>query len=305
MVGDEDQSIYKFRGADIQNILNFERDFPGTGMFKLEQNYRSTQNILRVAGAVVENNTERKGKTLWTENHAGDVVTCRRFRSGRAEAEWVAARIQELLDESPDFRVAVLYRANFLSRNFEEVLLARGLPFMVLGGVAFFQRMEVKDMLAYLRVIFNPEDDVALLRIINTPRRGIGSTTIDALTQAGIERQVPLFQVLQEFARNQAMPGRATRPLGRFLEMLELWMSKRDSASLAELLEQIVEGIDYRAMLEKHESPAEAESRMSNIAERRAQQLSRSRGGKRFSNSWIARLFRESWTVTTRTPERS
>ena len=267
VVGDEDQSIYKFRGADIQNILNFERDFPGTGIFKLEQNYRSTQNILRVAGAVVENNTERKGKTLWTENHAGDVVTCRRFRSGRAEAEWVAARIQELLVESPDFRVAVLYRANFLSRNFEEVLLARGLPFMVLGGVAFFQRMEVKDMLAYLRVIFNPEDDVALLRIINTPVRGIGSTTIDALTQAGIEKQVPLFQVLQEFARNQTMPGRATRPLGRFLEMLELWMSKRDSASLAELLEQIVEGIDYRAMLEKHESPAEAESRMSNIAE--------------------------------------
>ena len=157
--------------------MNFERDFPGTGIFKLEQNYRSTQNILRVAGAVVENNTERKGKTLWTENHAGDVVTCRRFRSGRSEAEWVAARIQELLDENPDFHVAVLYRANFLSRNFEEVLLARGLPFMVLGGVAFFQRMEVKDMLGYLRVIFNPEDDVALLRIINTPPRGIGSTT--------------------------------------------------------------------------------------------------------------------------------
>jgi ATP-dependent DNA helicase UvrD/PcrA len=267
VVGDEDQSIYKFRGADIKNILNFERDFPGTRIFKLEQNYRSTQNILRVAGAVVENNTERKGKTLWTENHAGDVVTCRRFRSARSEAEWVAARIQELLDENPDFHLAILYRANFLSRNFEEVFLARGLPFTVLGGVAFFQRMEVKDMLAYLRVVFNPEDDVALLRIINTPPRGIGSTTVDALTQAALQRQVPVFHVLQEFARNQAIPGRASRPLNRFIEMLELWMSRRDSASLAELLEKIVEDIDYRAMLEKQESPAEAESRMSNIAE--------------------------------------
>src|SRR5262245_1208978 len=197
VVGDEDQSIYKFRGADIRNILNFEHDFPGTRIFKLEQNYRSTQTILRVAGAIVENNTERKGKTLWTENHVGDVVTCRRFRSGRSEAEWVAAQIQELLDENPEFRVAVLYRANFLSRNFEEALLARGLPFTVLGGVAFFQRMEVKDMLAYLRVVFNPEDDVALLRIINTPPRGIGSTTVDALTQAAIQRQAPVFQVLQ------------------------------------------------------------------------------------------------------------
>src|SRR4029450_7457413 len=267
VVGDEDQSIYKFRGADIKNILNFERDFPGTRIFKLEQNYRSTQNILRVAGAVVENNTERKGKTLWTENHAGDVITCRRFRSGRSEAEWVASRIQELLDENADYHVAVLYRANFLSRNFEEVLMARGLPFTVLGGVAFFQRMEVKDMLAYLRVVFNPEADVALLRIINTPPRGIGSTTVDALTQAAIQRQVPVFHVLQGFARNQTIPGRASRPLNRFLEMLERWMSRRDTASLAELLDEIVENIDYRAMLEKHESPAEAESRMSNIAE--------------------------------------
>ena len=267
VVGDEDQSIYKFRGADIKNILNFERDFPGTRIFKLEQNYRSTQNILRVAGAVVENNTERKGKTLWTENHAGDVITCRRFRSGRSEAEWVASRIQELLDENADYHVAVLYRANFLSRNFEEVLMARGLPFTVLGGVAFFQRMEVKDMLAYLRVIFNPEDDVALLRIINTPPRGIGTTTVDALTQAAIQRQVPILHVLQEFARNQTIPGRASRPLNRFIEMLERWMSRRDSASLAELLDEIVKDIDYRAMLEKHESPAEAESRMSNIAE--------------------------------------
>ena len=175
VVGDEDQSIYKFRGADIRNILNFEKDFPGTRIIKLEQNYRSTQNILRVAGAVVENNAERKGKTLWTENHSGDVVTCCRASSARAEAGWVAQRIEEILDDNPDYRCAVLYRANFLSRNLEDSLREARIPYAVVGGVGFFNRMEVKDTLAYLRILYNPEDDVAFLRIINVPARGIGN----------------------------------------------------------------------------------------------------------------------------------
>jgi DNA helicase II / ATP-dependent DNA helicase PcrA len=267
VVGDEDQSIYKFRGADIQNILRFEKDFPGARVIKLEQNYRSCQNILRVAGAVVENNTERKGKTLWTENESGDVVTCCCTESPREEACLVARHIKCILKENPDYRIAVLYRANFLSRNFEDVLMEEGIPYAVVGSVAFFGRMEVKDMLSYLRIIFNPEDDVALLRILNTPPRGIGSATIDILTASALEKGIPILQALREKIQDPQFPGRASKALLRFQEFIDKWTGLQSTLSIAELLETILKDIQYREMLQKQEADAETENRLANIEE--------------------------------------
>jgi DNA helicase II / ATP-dependent DNA helicase PcrA len=267
VVGDEDQSIYKFRGADIQNILKFEKDFPGARVIRLEQNYRSSQNILRVAGAVVENNTERKGKTLWTENDSGEVVTCNCSQSPREEANWVARQIASLLEENPDFHVAVLYRANFLSRNFEDVLTDEGITYAVVGSVAFFGRMEVKDLLAYLRILFNPEDDVALLRIINTPPRGIGGATVDMLTAAALDKGVPILRMLREKAGDTQLPGRTTKALLRFQELLDKWTAILDTVSIAELLETILKDIHYSEMLQKQEASAEVENRLANIEE--------------------------------------
>jgi DNA helicase-2/ATP-dependent DNA helicase PcrA len=267
VVGDEDQSIYKFRGADIRNILKFEKDFPGSRIIKLEQNYRSSQNILRVAGAVVENNSERKGKVLWTENAGGDVVTCNCAESPREEAVWVREQIRHILEENPDYRMAVLYRANFLSRNFEDVLLEEGIPYALVGSVAFFGRMEVKDLLAYMRIVSNPEDDVALLRILNTPPRGIGKTTIDMLTEAALERGIPILQALQEKAQDPHFPARASRALLRFRELVDKWEGLQETLSGAQLLETIVKDIQYKEMLQKQETAEEAENRLSNIGE--------------------------------------
>ena len=267
VVGDEDQSIYKFRGADIQNILKFEHDFPGARVIKLEQNYRSCGNILRAAGAVVSNNTERKGKTLWTNNEGGDIITCQCSRSPREEAEWVADQIENILREEPDSHTAILYRANFLSRSFEEVLTERGIPYALVGSVAFFGRMEVKDLLAYLRIVFNPEDDVALLRIVNTPPRGIGNTTIEMLTEEALQKGVPILQILAEKARDPQLPGRMTKALLGFQLLVDKWMQLRDSAPIAQLLETIFKDIRYEEMLQKHETAAETENRMGNIRE--------------------------------------
>jgi DNA helicase-2/ATP-dependent DNA helicase PcrA len=267
VVGDEDQSIYGFRGADIQNILRFEQDFPGTKVIKLEQNYRSTNNILRAAGTLVERNTERKGKTLWTQNVGGDVVTCRVSRSAHSEAEWVTDQIRSELQEMPDWRIGVLYRANFLSRNYEDVLTQRGIPYRVVGSVAFFGRMEVKDMLAYLRVVFNPEDDVALLRILNTPPRGIGDKTIEILTRVALERSIPLTTALREVSSDPKLAGRAAGALRLFQDQLERWTAMRDDSTIGALLQTIASDIRYREMLQKDESFLEAENRMSNIEE--------------------------------------
>ncbi len=267
VVGDEDQSIYRFRGANIQNILNFERGFPGAKVIKLEQNYRSTQTILDVAGAVVMHNTERKGKVLWTKNERGDVATCRRSPSARSEAEWVVSEIQGLLEENPQDHLAILYRANALSRNFEDVLVQRGISYVVVGGVGFFNRMEVKDMLAYLRAVYNPEDDVALLRIINTPPRAIGGATVAQLTSAAVQQGVPVSQVVRELVQDPQKAGRAHRALARFQELLDTWVAKAGSTSPGDLLEDILRQTGYQKMLEERETAQEAEERIENIKE--------------------------------------
>jgi DNA helicase II / ATP-dependent DNA helicase PcrA len=267
VVGDEDQSIYKFRGADIQNILKFEKDFPGARIIKLEQNYRSCKNILRVADAVVKNNLERKGKTLWTENDSGEVVTCRCAESPREEARLATGYIKSILKDHPDFRIAVLYRANFLSRNFEDALTQEGIPYAVVGSVAFFGRKEVKDLLSYLRIVFNPEDDVALLRILNTPPRGIGGATIEMLTAAALDKGISILQALRDLIRDPQLPGRASGALLRFQNLVDKWTNLQGEATIAELLETILEDIHYKDMLLKQETAAEVESRMANIEE--------------------------------------
>ena len=176
MVGDEDQSIYKWRGADISNILNFEKHFPNTKTIRLEQNYRSTQTILDVAGAVVKNNLERKGKTLWTSNPRGGRVRYYQAFDAEAEARWVARKILEHRRDEFDLRAAVLYRTNSQSRVFEEAMRRAGLQYNIVGGFSFYERMEVRDIIAYLKLALNPNDSIALQRVINSPPRGIGKT---------------------------------------------------------------------------------------------------------------------------------
>ncbi|MDR1726505.1 MAG: UvrD-helicase domain-containing protein [Acidobacteriota bacterium] len=267
VVGDEDQSIYKFRGADIGNILKFEKDFPGARVIRLEQNYRSCGTILKVAGAVVANNTERKGKTLWTENPEGEKVSCRRSDTARDEAYMVVGHIRRTLEENPDARVAILYRVGALSRTFEDVLTQQGIPYALVGSVAFFGRAEVKDILAYLRVIFNPEDDAALLRIVNTPPRGIGKTTIDALTSEAIGKGVPLLRLLREKAGDPQFPTRSAKAFQRFLELVDKWTAAQEGTPVANLLATVIQDIRYKEMLQKEESSPETENRIANVEE--------------------------------------
>jgi len=196
VVGDEDQSIYKWRGADITNILNFESHFPNTKTIRLEQNYRSTQTILDVAGAVVKNNIERKGKNLWTSNPPGDRVRYYQAFDADAEARFVADKIREHRREEYDLRAAVLYRTNSQSRVFEEAMRRYGLQYNIVGGFSFYERMEVRDIISYLKLALNPNDSIALQRVINSPTRGIGKQTLDEVTRRANDADVPLWEAL-------------------------------------------------------------------------------------------------------------
>ena len=197
VVGDEDQSIYKWRGADITNILNFEKHFPNTKTIRLEQNYRSTQTILDVAGAVVKHNLERKGKTLWTSNPKGERVRYYQAFDADAEARWVASKIVEHRREDYDMRAAVLYRTNSQSRVFEEAMRRAGLAYNIVGGFSFYERMEVRDIIAYLKLALNPTDSIALQRVINSPPRGIGKQTVDELARRANDFELSLWETIK------------------------------------------------------------------------------------------------------------
>ncbi|HXL80842.1 MAG TPA: UvrD-helicase domain-containing protein [Pyrinomonadaceae bacterium] len=197
VVGDEDQSIYKWRGADITNILNFEKHFPNTRTIRLEQNYRSTQTILDVAGAVVKHNFERKGKSLWTSNPKGELVRYYQAFDAEAEARWVASKIVEHRREEYDLRAAVLYRTNSQSRVFEEAMRRVGLAYNIVGGFSFYERMEVRDIIAYLKLALNPNDSIALQRVINSPPRGIGKQTLDELTRRANDFDLTLWETIK------------------------------------------------------------------------------------------------------------
>ena len=266
VVGDEDQSIYSWRGADIQNILSFEKDYPRVRVVRLEQNYRSTKTILAAASTVVANNEERKGKTLWTQNPQGELISYLEAADADEEAMFVAERILVHAKAQPLDRIAVLYRTNFLSRVVEEKLRRYNMKYRVVGGFSFYERAEIKDMISYLTVSLNPEDSVNLLRIINVPVRGIGRTTTDALADLAVERETTLWGAIEIAVKEQRMPGRTLRGLEAFHKMLTDFVGAAQELSTPELLERIANSSKYLEMLQE-EGTEESESRIENIRE--------------------------------------
>jgi DNA helicase II / ATP-dependent DNA helicase PcrA len=224
-VGDEDQSIYSWRGADIRNILEFEKDFPEAKIIRLEQNYRSTQNILQAASAVVANNVRRKGKNLWTSRQGGTKIGYYEAPDGENEAlfaaDYIARYLREALDQGENGRAAVLYRTNSQSRLFEEAMRRYQLKYHVVGGFSFYERAEIKDMISYLKVVQNPDDSISLLRVINTPTRGIGKTTLETLERVALETGVSLWGAIKETIRRQLLPQRALVALKSFRDLID------------------------------------------------------------------------------------
>ncbi len=224
-VGDEDQSIYSWRGADIRNILEFEQDFPEAKIIRLEQNYRSTQNILQAASAVVANNVRRKGKNLWTARQGGTKIGYYEAPDGENEAlfaaDWIARYVAEAVERGEDPRAAVLYRTNSQSRLFEEAMRRYGLKYHVVGGFSFYERAEIKDMISYLKAIQNPDDSISLLRVVNTPARGIGKGTIDTLEHIALEAGLSLWGAIGEAMERQLVPPRALASLKDFRQLIE------------------------------------------------------------------------------------
>src|ERR1700719_4319746 len=266
VVGDEDQSIYGWRGADIRNILDFEHDYPNAAVIRLEQNYRSTKNILEAASAVVANNTERKGKWLWTTSGAGERIARFEAFDGEQEALFIADTIDKLLRASPDDRAAVLYRTNFQSRQIEEALRRYGRKYVVVGGFSFYQRAEVKDILAYLKVLVSPHDSIGLLRVINTPARGIGRTTLDQIEQYALQHGLSLWTSLEQMLEAHAFPGRAEAALAVFHRMMTELAGQLDTRPISDTLADVLERTGYRKMLED-EGTEESRQRLANLDE--------------------------------------
>ena len=269
VVGDDDQSIYRFRGANIENILSFESQYKGARTIRLEQNYRSTQHILDAANAVIRNNTGRKGKTLWTENGAGEKVLIKTVYSEGDEANFVAAQIMGDYSRYGCWNhSAVLYRMNAQSNALEMALKRNGIPYKVIGGTKFFDRAEVKDMLAYLCLVNNPADDLRLGRIINVPARGIGATTLERVSQLAAERGVPVMEILRE-ADSYADLRRSAGKLLEFAHMVEFLRQQADALPLPEFYDLVCERTGYTRALEQ-KGDMESRGRLENIQELRS-----------------------------------
>lgn len=264
VVGDDDQSIYRFRGANIRNILSFEETFPGAKVIKLEQNYRSTKMILDSANEVIRNNTGRKDKTLWTENEVGERPVFREFPSSFEEAEWIVRDIVKKGGPWKDY--AILYRTNAQSRIFEEKCIAYNLPYRLVGGVNFYQRKEIKDVLCYLKTIANGRDDLAVQRIINVPKRGIGAMSVARVNMFAMENDMSFYEALE---RVQAVPGigKVALKIGVFTDQIsEFRKMLKEETPIKDVIEAILDKTGYRDEL-KEEGEVEAESRMENIEE--------------------------------------
>ncbi len=266
VVGDEDQSIYGWRGANIRNILDFERDFPGAKIIRLEQNYRSTKNVLEAASAVVANNSERIGKWLWTESDAGEKITLYEAPDSENEALWIADTVESRLREDPSNQVAILYRTNSQSRQIEEALRRYGRKYVVVGGFSFYQRAEIRDTLAYLKLLVTPQDNLMLLRIINTPARGIGRTTIDQLEKFAADQQIPLWEAIGRALEQKVFGSRAHAALEVFRRKIEGLMKDVETRPVADTLRAVLEETGYRKMLED-EDTEEAKVRLANLDE--------------------------------------
>lgn len=265
VVGDEDQSIYRWRGADVSILLSFSRDFPGARIVKLEQNYRSTQNILDAAGAVVANNPERLGKSLSATKGAGANLRYFEARDAQAEAEFVAGELERILNDDSAETCAVEYRTNFQSRAFEEVFRRRGLRYKLVGGFSFYNRAEVKDALAYVRLAVHPEDDVSLLRVLNVPPRGIGKTTVDAIREAARVDGSALWTSIEKFISGTA-GGRAVTPLRTFVDLIRKLQENLAKLEPADFLRSVLEESGYMDMLKDRNTPEDV-ARLENLEE--------------------------------------
>ncbi len=249
-VGDEDQSIYSWRGADIRNILDFERDFPGAATIRLEQNYRSTKNILEAASSVISRNVARKGKWLWTESGAGAKITLYTAYNSEREALYVAAEIDKALRQDPSIKAAVLYRTNAQSRQFEEALRRHRTPYVVVGGLSFYQRAEIKDTLAYLKALLAPQDSVSLFRIINVPARAIGKTTVEEIEKFAGENKMQAWDALCAMLDRKLLSGRAEAAVSAFRLLIEEFRNKLTGGmAIHQLIGEILERVGYRQMI--------------------------------------------------------
>lgn len=267
VVGDDDQSIYKFRGANIYNILNFEKHFPDAVTIKLEQNYRSTQNILDAANSVIANNVGRKAKSLWTANDAGEKIDFEQFDTGYEEADYIArdilAGVREGRYTYGDY--AVLYRTNAQSRLFEERFVVSNIPYKIVGGVNFYARKEIKDLLAYLKTIDNARDDLAVRRILNVPKRGIGATTVGRVTDYADAYGISFYEALKRAEEIPSM-GKAAGKVKPFVNFIQMLRSKTELISVSDLLNEVIEETGYVAELEAEDTD-EARARIENIDE--------------------------------------
>ncbi len=264
VVGDEDQAIYSWRGADIRNILDFAKDFPQAVVYRLEENYRSTEPILKAANALVAHNVNRLGKTLWTPRTDGDPVRFHLLENGDAEAEWV---VSDFIKQQWDPKeVAILFRTNAQSRPIEEALRKRNIPYILVGGIKFYSRKEIKDILAYLRLLVNPADDESVRRILNVPPRGIGSATMERIEEYAAQRRMPLFQVLRDIETDTTLPPRARASAADFVRLIDDLAVQAKSAKVAALVITLLERIAYRDMVSRTDE-RDATSRLEIVAE--------------------------------------
>ncbi|MCH6269186.1 DNA helicase PcrA [Neobacillus citreus] len=267
VVGDSDQSIYRWRGADIANILSFEKDYPNATVILLEQNYRSTKRILLAANKVIEKNFNRKAKNLWTENPEGNKIVYYRADSEQGEAQFVTGRIKELTRDGKYklSDIAILYRTNAQSRVMEEVLLKSNIGYAIVGGTKFYDRKEIKDMLAYLRLISNPDDDISLQRVINVPKRGIGSSSLDKIIDFAAMHDLSIFQALDSIDLIGLSP-KITKAAAEFRDLIKNYTNMQEFLSVTELVEEVLDKTGYSEML-KAEKSIEAQSRLENLEE--------------------------------------
>src|SRR5260221_10076289 len=265
VVGDEDQSVYRWRGADVSILLSFSQDFPAAKVIRLERNYRSTQKILDAAGAVVANNPDRLGKKPQAGDEGGRNLRYFEARDAQAEAEFVAGELERILSDDPDQTCAVEYRTNFQSRSFEEVFRRRGVRYKLVGGFSFYNRAEVKDALAYVRLAMHPEDDISLLRVLNVPPRGIGKTTVDTLREFARTNNATLWASIETFLAG-GTSGRATTPIRAFQELIAHLQQALAEREPADFLRYVLDETGYMAMLKDRNAPEDV-PRIENLEE--------------------------------------
>ena len=265
VVGDDDQCIYQWRGADISNILNFEKDFPQARVIKLEQNYRSYGNILAAAHSVIRNNRGRKAKKLWTDKEAGDKIVYRRCDSDKEEAYYIAQEIDLLKNGQRTYDdFAILYRTNAQSRLFEDALKRRGIPYQILSGFSFYERKETKDMICYMRLVVNPADDLALKRVINEPKRGIGAVTLGKLEALARVHGLSLLDILSQDEISYSLPAKAQKAVGEMVRIIRLCAQEKENLRVSDIYDQLLVKSGYLKALEA-ENTQEAASRIENL----------------------------------------